>query len=268
MYEDQIITNPNNHTIQIGEGETTPPPSDDIERQALPMGARDGDFAQSPQDEMYHDEEIANPDFRTIQLSGDPEQTSPIRIDDTSIGTRQTWSSQKISEYTQKSNEELVAEYIAQYGTLYFSEYDQSVYDAWTQIVADAETAMNNGDLFYVAWSAKRIAEVINADSDGEPRMTVVIGGRAYAMTDVGICEVPTYRVVMQYPSRGDFPVTGDINRVYIDSSTNALYYWNGQYKPMKSGGVLHKLTFGANQEYVYDGTEDVTVPVYMGAFH
>lgn len=28
---------------------------------------------------------------------------------------------------------------------------------------------------------------------------------------------------------------------------------------------VLHKLTFGADQEYVYDGTKDVTVPVYDG---
>jgi len=26
-----------------------------------------------------------------------------------------------------------------------------------------------------------------------------------------------------------------------------------------------HKLTFGADQEYVYDGSEDVTVPVYTG---
>lgn len=28
---------------------------------------------------------------------------------------------------------------------------------------------------------------------------------------------------------------------------------------------VLHKLTFGADQEYIYDGTEDITVPVYDG---
>lgn len=31
---------------------------------------------------------------------------------------------------------------------------------------------------------------------------------------------------------------------------------------------TLHKLTFGANKEYVYDGTEDVTVPVYDGEYH
>ena len=28
---------------------------------------------------------------------------------------------------------------------------------------------------------------------------------------------------------------------------------------------LKHKLTFGANQEYVFDGSEDVTVPVYTG---
>lgn len=30
---------------------------------------------------------------------------------------------------------------------------------------------------------------------------------------------------------------------------------------------VLHKLTFGADKEYIYDGTEDVTVPVYKGEY-
>lgn len=31
------------------------------------------------------------------------------------------------------------------------------------------------------------------------------------------------------------------------------------------SRAAISKLTFGADKEYVYDGTEDVTVPVYMG---
>ena len=29
----------------------------------------------------------------------------------------------------------------------------------------------------------------------------------------------------------------------------------------------LHKLTFGSDKNYVYDGTEDVTVPVYKGEY-
>ena len=43
--------------------------------------------------------------------------------------------------------------------------------------------------------------------------------------------------------------------------------------KPGDNGGlyvgkpVLHKLTFGSDQNYVYDGTEDVTVPVYTGEY-
>lgn len=30
---------------------------------------------------------------------------------------------------------------------------------------------------------------------------------------------------------------------------------------------TLHKLTFGSKQDYVYDGTKDVTVPVYTGDY-
>lgn len=29
----------------------------------------------------------------------------------------------------------------------------------------------------------------------------------------------------------------------------------------------LHKLTFGSDKNYVYDGSEDVTVPVYNGEY-
>ena len=29
-----------------------------------------------------------------------------------------------------------------------------------------------------------------------------------------------------------------------------------------------HKLIFGADQEYIYDGSEDVTVPVYKGDYN
>ena len=31
---------------------------------------------------------------------------------------------------------------------------------------------------------------------------------------------------------------------------------------------VLHKLTFGSDKQYVYDGTEDITVPVYNGEYY
>lgn len=33
----------------------------------------------------------------------------------------------------------------------------------------------------------------------------------------------------------------------------------------IQNGKFNHKLTFGANEVYVYDGSQDVTVPVFMG---
>ena len=46
-------------------------------------------------------------------------------------------------------------------------------------------------------------------------------------------------------------------------SEGNLLVVDQGLYV---SAPVLHKLTFGAGEEYVYDGTKDVTVPVYDGS--
>lgn len=38
-----------------------------------------------------------------------------------------------------------------------------------------------------------------------------------------------------------------------------------GLFVPPCAPPVLHKLRFGAGQVYEYDGSEDVTVPVYLG---
>ena len=37
-----------------------------------------------------------------------------------------------------------------------------------------------------------------------------------------------------------------------------------GLYVPNK----MHKLVFGAHEQFVYDGSKDITVPVYDGAYH
>ena len=37
-----------------------------------------------------------------------------------------------------------------------------------------------------------------------------------------------------------------------------------GLYVPTR----MHKLTFGAREEFVYDGSKDITVPVYNGEYH
>lgn len=40
-----------------------------------------------------------------------------------------------------------------------------------------------------------------------------------------------------------------------------------GLYVKGSSAGRMHKLTFGSDKNYVYDGSEDVTVPVYGGNY-
>jgi len=40
-----------------------------------------------------------------------------------------------------------------------------------------------------------------------------------------------------------------------------------GLYVDVPVPGKMHKLTFGAGEEYVYDGSKDVTVPVYTGKY-
>lgn len=51
----------------------------------------------------------------------------------------------------------------------------------------------------------------------------------------------------------------GNILQVKTDEGEEGLYVPTSQ--PVR----MHKLTFGADQAYVYDGSEDVTVPVYDG---
>ncbi len=215
---------------------------------------------------MPESPDVYNPDSRTISFS-ETTQTTDSRIDDTVVGYRTTWSSSKIQGYAQASERQLIDEYVSNYGAYYFSDYDETVYNDWTRIVVDAEYALNNGNPFYVAWSENRICQAVNADSNAEPRMTVIIDGHAYAMTDTGIMEVPIYNIVIQCVNREAFPNNGTKDRLYIDTTANVMYYWNGlDYVAVSSEQKeMHKLTFGADQEYVYDGSEDVTVPVYMG---
>lgn len=52
----------------------------------------------------------------------------------------------------------------------------------------------------------------------------------------------------------------GNILQLKTDEGEEGLYV--SQAAPVK----MHKLTFGADQAYVYDGSEDVTVPVYDGS--
>lgn len=210
--------------------------------------------------------EVTNP--RDGAIAFKTNQYTSIRIDDSTTDVRKAWSSAKVQEYAQASNDELVHQFVSNYGPLYFSEYDETMYDEWTDVIKDAIKALKKGDQFFVAWSEKRSAQVVDADSDSEPRMTVIIDGRSFVMSDTGIQEVPIYNIIIQCQDRDSFPEQGVEDRLYIDRDENKLYYWaNDVGYVCFSGevGALHKLTFGADQEYVYDGSKDVTVPVYMG---
>ena len=54
--------------------------------------------------------------------------------------------------------------------------------------------------------------------------------------------------------------MTNVINLPFIDAATiNGVDINNIEVK------LKHKLTFGAREEFIFDGSEDVTVPVYNG---
>lgn len=208
----------------------------------------------------------SNTDSNTFSMTTN--QSTSIRIDDSVTDVRKTWSSVRVKEYAQTSEKELAYQFVSNYGALYFSDYDEAMYDEWTDIIQDAVKSLNKGEQFYVAWSPNRAAQVVDADPDSEPRMTVIIDSRSFAMSDTGIQEVPIYNIVLQYPNAESFPDSGTIDRLYIDTENDKMYYWNaerGYVSITSQAGALHKLTFGAGQEYVYDGTEDVYVPVYLG---
>ena len=64
----------------------------------------------------------------------------------------------------------------------------------------------------------------------------------------------------------------GSRNRVSVklsSASGNILEVKTGNEKGLYAAfPALHKLIFGAGQTYVYDGTEDVVVPVYNGEYN
>ena len=92
--------------------------------------------------------------------------------------------------------------------------------------------------------------------------------GRTYAMTDTGLQEIPIYNIVLQFNDKDEFPEVGVVDRVYIDTTSDVFYYWKPGvgYQAITAKAVLHTLTFGAGEEYKYDGSKDVTVPVYLGS--
>lgn len=70
--------------------------------------------------------------------------------------------------------------------------------------------------------------------------------------------------------------VVADKNRIAVRISPangNAIEIKNipgeqGLFVPEQASVLQHKLTFGSDQDYVFDGSEDVTVPVYQGGYN
>ena len=64
-----------------------------------------------------------------------------------------------------------------------------------------------------------------------------------------------------------DSIVVTDKNKIAVrisKSENNLLKVKAGEGLSVESM-VMHKLTFGGSQQFVYDGSKDVTVPVYEG---
>ena len=60
-----------------------------------------------------------------------------------------------------------------------------------------------------------------------------------------------------------------DNNKIAVNisaSENNLLKLVPGQ--GLYVSNKMHKLTFGAKETFVYDGSEDITVPVYNGEYH
>lgn len=58
--------------------------------------------------------------------------------------------------------------------------------------------------------------------------------------------------------------ITNVVELPFIDAGTIQGVNINN----IEAKKLQHKLTFGAGQAYVFDGSEDVTVPVYAGAIY
>lgn len=54
-------------------------------------------------------------------------------------------------------------------------------------------------------------------------------------------------------------------NYIYI-TDTTSMETIDGLEEALQNVVLPHKLTFGAGGAYVYDGSQDVTVPVYTGS--
>ena len=131
---------------------------------------------------------VTNPDSRTIGTQMN--QTTAIRIDDSSIGTRKTWSSDKIDRTKADSEQGIIEAYTASYGALYLGDYDPRYLDRWGDVIYDAWKETEEGKPFLIPWSQYRTAQVISADPDAENKIIFFYNGQTWAMSSEGIVPI------------------------------------------------------------------------------
>lgn len=128
---------------------------------------------------------VTNPDSRTIGTSVN--QTTAIRIDDSSIGVRKTWSSDKINRSKADSEQAIIEAYTQAYGVLYLSMFEPEHIDDWADVIYDAYVAYEEGKPFLIPWTRHMTAQVIKADPDADEKLLVFYRGQTWAVTDHGM---------------------------------------------------------------------------------
>jgi len=143
-------------------------------------------------------EPIRNIDTRTVGTVVN--QTTAIRIDDSTVDVRRTWSSKKINEAKADSNFRIIDEYQKAYGSLFLSMYEPHHISQWAYVIEDAQAETEAGKPFLIPWNEYQTVQVIKADSEAKEKVLFFFKGQTWAFTDDGIFPV--------YMNHGDAKIT------------------------------------------------------------
>ena len=141
---------------------------------------------------MPTSESIRNLDTRTIGTVVN--QTTAIRIDDSTVDVRKTWSSKKINESKADSATSIIDNYTKSYGELYLSSFDPHYISQWQDVIYDAQKETEEGKPFLIPWNQYTTVQVIKADLDADEKIVFFYNGRTWAMTENGIHTIDTSR--------------------------------------------------------------------------
>ena len=137
---------------------------------------------------MPVEEAVTNLDSRTVSFVAN--QATAIRIDDSSIGVRKTWSSDKINKSKADSESSIIEAYTKAYGPLYLSGFDPQHFEDWDDVIYDAYHETEEGKPFLIPWNQYMLAQVIKVDPDAKEKVLFFYRGQTWAMTDEAIYPV------------------------------------------------------------------------------